>query len=472
MEAADLRVERAQVFKQAREILDKAENEKRDLNGEEQGKYDGLIASADGLKKRIDRLEALSAEERALAVVPVPQTQPARPGAGAAADEHAGIPTNEERAMAMAAWFKAATSGAVRITDEERAAAAKCSINLADRNATFTFLAKRAPRHTREMTALEEARSESFAKQYESRALTQTVGPQCFVESRAQATSPTSAGGFLIAAEAPRAIEEAMLEFGGMRQVSNVIRTDTGAQIPIPTNDDTAQKGVILAENTAVAEQDLVFGQLTLDAYKYSSKMIRVSVELMQDSAINLAEFIGRKLAERLARIHNQHFTTGTGTGQPMGVVTASTLGKTGATGQTTTVIYDDLVDLVHAVDPAYRANGRFMFNDASMAKIRKIKDANNLPLFTPGFAYRAPDTILGYPITVNQDMAVMGTSAKSILFGDFNKYWIRDVREITLLRLDERYADFHQVAFLAFSRNDGDLMNTAAVKHYINSAS
>ena len=73
----------------------------------------------------------------------------------------------------------------------------------------------------------------------------------------------------------------------------------------------------------------------------------------------------------------------------------------------------------------------------------------------------------------INNDVAVMAANAKSILFGALDKYLIRDTAGITLLRLDERFADFHQVAFLAFSRHDGDLLNagTNPVKHYANSA-
>jgi HK97 family phage major capsid protein len=112
--------------------------------------------------------------------------------------------------------------------------------------------------------------------------------------------------------------------------VATVIRTDTGAALPIPTSDDTSNKGAILGENTAASEVDVSFGQLVLDAYKYSSKYVLVSVEFLQDSSINVAEFIGKALGERIGRIQNDHFTTGTGSSQPNGIVTAATLGRHG----------------------------------------------------------------------------------------------------------------------------------------------
>jgi HK97 family phage major capsid protein len=272
-----------------------------------------------------------------------------------------------------------------------------------------------------------------------------------------------------------RAFEVSLLAFGGVRQVATVIRTDSGAALPIPTSDDTSNKGAILSENSAASEQSIAFGQLVLDSYKYSSKYVLVSVELLQDSAINVSEFIGRALGERIGRITNDHFTTGTGSSQPNGIVTASAVGTT-ATSLTATTTYSFMMDLVHSIDPAYRMNGRFMLSDAALKMVRKILipqysgDTAGAPLWQPNFSVGVPDTILGYPFTVNQSMTAPATAVKSILFGDLSKYLVRDVRDFTLLRLDERFAEYHQVAFLAFSRHDGDLLDagTDPVKHHL----
>jgi HK97 family phage major capsid protein len=298
-------------------------------------------------------------------------------------------------------------------------------------------------------------------------------------EERAQGVATGGAGGFTVPNAPMQSLERALLFFGGMRQVANVLRTDTGAALPFPTVNDTNQAGVRLAENTQVALQDATFGQLTMNAYKYSSKAVLISVELLQDNAINAAEVIGSILGERIGRIQNTEFTTGTGSSQPNGIVTAATSGKVGLTGQTTTVIYDDLVDLLHSIDPAYRPGAKWMFHDATLKVLKKIKvlqysgDTTGYPLWQPALSQGAPDTILGYPYVINNDMPTMAANAKSILFGEFRKYMIREVREVTLLRLEERYADFHQVGFLAFARADGNLLDagTHPVKYYQNSA-
>lgn len=291
--------------------------------------------------------------------------------------------------------------------------------------------------------------------------------------STLNAGSPVD-GYYTIANEMMRPLEEALLAFGGMRQAATVIRTDTGAALPIPTVNDTSNTGEILAENTIVNQKDVAFNQLVLNAYKYSSKMILVSVELLQDNAINLASFLGRALGERIGRITNTHFTTGDASSKPNGLTTATTASGVQLAAQTPT--HAELVSIQHSVDPAYRVNARWMFADSMLAEIKKMVDASTgRPLWMPSLIAGEPDTILGDGYIVNQAMAAAAGSGagKSIAYGDLSKYIIRDVRDISLLRLDERFADYHQVAFLAFSRHDGDLLDagTHPVKHALNKA-
>ncbi len=296
---------------------------------------------------------------------------------------------------------------------------------------------------------------------------------EAYTELRAQGVATGAAGGFLVPQGFRLKLQETLKFFGGMRQVAEGIDTDSGNDLPWPTNDDTANVGAILAENTAATEQDTTLGQKTLKAYMYTSKLVRVSYQLLQDAAFDVESWLPRKLGERIGRIHNTHFTTGTGASQPEGVQTNAATGKTGATGQTTSIIYDDLVDLVHSVDVAYRSErARFMTHDLSVAKFRKLKDSQGQPLWQPSVQTGQPDTLLGHGVVVNNDIPVMAASVKSVLFGDFFLgYVIRDVTDVQLLRLEERYADFLQVGFLAFARADGLPQDTASYKAYANSA-
>jgi HK97 family phage major capsid protein len=296
-------------------------------------------------------------------------------------------------------------------------------------------------------------------------------------EVRAQAVGSGAGGGFLVPQGFSEELEKALKAFGGIREVARLFPTPTGNDIPWPTVDDTMNVGELLAENIAAASQDVAFGQVILKAFKYSSKLVLVSMELLQDSFFDVGTILRDLLAERIGRITNTHFTVGTGTGQPQGVVAGATLGKTGIVGQTTAIIYDDLVDLEHSVDPLYRPGSSYMMADSSLKVIKKLKDTAGRPIWQPGLSaslqagQESFNSINGYPYQINQDMAVMAANAKSILFGNFSKYVVRDVREFTLLRLQERYAEFGQVGFLAFTRCDGRYINTAAVKYYANSA-
>lgn len=290
-------------------------------------------------------------------------------------------------------------------------------------------------------------------------------------EARAQSVGTASEGGYLVPVGFRNLLEEATKAYGGVRLGAQIMRTATGNTINMPTVDDTSNVGAIIAENTTVSDQDVAFGSVNIGAYMYTSKQVKVPYSLMQDSAFDLNTYLANALATRLARITNAHFTTGTGTGQPKGIVTAATSGKVGATGQTTSVTYDDVVDLIHSVDPSYRQGAKFMFGDGILKTLRKLKDSTGLPIWQPGLVAGEPDRILGQGYIVNLDMPAPAANAKSILFGDLTKHIIRDVLDVQMVRLNERYADSFQVGFLAYSRHDANCVNPSAIKFYQHSA-
>jgi HK97 family phage major capsid protein len=291
-------------------------------------------------------------------------------------------------------------------------------------------------------------------------------------ELRAQGVGTLTAGGYL----APKAWRDRIIEaadtIANVAAVSDLLQTDSGEALAWVTEDDTANEGAILAENTQVTEQDMAWGTSELGAYMYTSKLVRVSLQLLQDNAYNAEQRLGTALGRRIGRAQNRHFTTGTGTSQPEGVVTNAVVGKTGATGQTTTVTYDDLIDLELSVLESFRTGGRYMFSDTILGALRKLKDGNGAYLWQPSLQIGAPNTLNGHPYTINNYMPAPAASAKSILFGDFREgFVVRRVRDVQLLRLAERYADFLQVGFLAFNRADSKQQNSQAYKAYQHSA-
>lgn len=297
-------------------------------------------------------------------------------------------------------------------------------------------------------------------------------------------TTTGSQGGYTVQTEVVAAVIDALKAFGGMRKVATVITTAKGGEMQYPTSDGTAEEGELVAQNAQAAAADISFGTIALDVFKFSSKSVAIPIELLQDSQVDIEAFIRQRLVTRLGRITNKKFTLGTGVGEPLGIASAVSIGVTGATGTTGTTAYDSLVDLQHSVDPAYRELGNtgWMMNDDSIRIIRKIKDGQGRPIFVPGYEEALPvngipggipDTLMGRPITINQHMSTMQASAKSILFGDFSLYTIRDTMDMQIFRFtDSAFMSKGQIGFLAFLRSGGTFTDVGgAVKAYANSA-
>lgn len=296
-------------------------------------------------------------------------------------------------------------------------------------------------------------------------------------------TTTTTEGGYTVQTSVATQVIDYMKAYGGMRSVANIIATDMGNDLQFATTDGTSETGEWIGQNTTATAADLVFGAVTLKTFKASSKIVAVPFELLQDSQIDVEALVNKRLGQRLGRVTNTGYTTGNGTTAPNGIVTAATTGVTAAnsTSQVTAIIYTSLVDLIHSVDPAYRMGGncKFMMNDASVKVVRKIVDGQGRPLFTPGYDTQIPgvtgsqpDSLIGYPIVMNQDVAVMAANAKSIIFGDFSAYTIRDVMAMSMFRFtDSAYTKLGQVGFLAWMRTGGQLLDTNAVKLFVNAA-
>lgn len=291
-------------------------------------------------------------------------------------------------------------------------------------------------------------------------------------EARAQSVGTDSAGGYTVPEGFAGTIDKSLAAWGPMWDggIVQELNTATGNPLPYPTVDDTAQRGRLKAENAAVDDDgtdDAVFGEKMFNAFIYDTGMVKVPLELLQDSAFDIESLMTDLFGERLGRTANEVLTTGTGTGQPNGIVTASSLGVATASGTTFTA--DELINFFHSVDPAYRMSPRcrWMFNDTTLAAIRKLKDGQGNYLWQMGDVRSGePDNFLGKPYSVNQAMADSALSSKPIIFGDMSKFLVRKVRGFEVMTLRERYAERFQVGMVGFKRFDSELINTGAVKH------
>jgi len=218
----------------------------------------------------------------------------------------------------------------------------------------------------------------------------------------------------------------------------------------------------------------LTFGQQVLSSKKFSSNLVYIPIELLQDTTLNLPAYIGDVFGRRIARVTEQQFATGASTLSEMeGLITAGSTGgaSAGATQSSETNIqYADLVNVIHYVDSNLRPGSRFMFHDSVLKNLRGQLDSDGRPLWVPSVAADVPDLICGFPYTVNAAYTTytgsttgQGVTAKLATFGRHDHYVIRDVMDISVMRLNERYMDIGQVGFVAFSRHDAQLVSGVA---------
>ena len=276
-----------------------------------------------------------------------------------------------------------------------------------------------------------------------------------------------SAGGYLVPIDFLNNLQVNMVAFSGMMQVADIIQTASGSELQIPTMDDTSNTGEFVGENADQdGSTDPNLGQVSMFAFKASSKMVKVPYELLEDNAFNLAGRMGSILGQRLGRIKNTRFTTGTGVKQPRGLLTASTLGVTAASA--TVILFDEVFDLDASVDPAYGDNGTFMCHKNTAVHLRKKKDSTGQYLWQPSVAAGQPDTVNAKQVYYNTAFPQIATGNKVLTYGDHSKYLIRESGVLRLRRFDERYGNVDQVAFIAFQRVDGNLIDagTAPVKY------
>lgn len=291
-------------------------------------------------------------------------------------------------------------------------------------------------------------------------------------------TGTGSQGGYTVQTDVAKQLIDTLKAYGGMRGVAASITTSQGNALGYPTSDGTSEEGEWVPENTQASSGDPTFGTVALTAFKASTKIITIPFELLQDSSIDIIAMVNKRQRDRLGRTMNKGFTIGTGTGQPTGFVTAASVGRIGATGSTTAPTWEELVDLQESIDQAYKDAGtcQFMMHQQTRKAVRKIKDGAGRPIWAEAYELGVksgiPAQLLGEDVTINNDMAQPGANAKTIGYGDFSKYMIRDVLDLILFRFeDSRYAEKGQVGFLGWARAGGNLLDANALKTYQHSA-
>jgi HK97 family phage major capsid protein len=254
-----------------------------------------------------------------------------------------------------------------------------------------------------------------------------------------------------------------MLDAGFVTQLN----TASGEDIKVPV-ESTRPAATAIAEATEISALDPTFSNITLKSQKVAV-LTKVSRELLTDSGIDIVSYLASTLGKSIGIRSNALLTVGTGTVQANGVVTASSLGVTGGTGVSGVFTADNLIDLAHSVDSDYvRQGAGFMMKRTSLGTLRKLKDTAGQYLYVPAASVGTPDSFAGYPVYENPDMAATATSAKSVLFGHFGSYHVRQVGGVEIARSDDAYFNTDEVGFRVTLRMWGELGQSEAVKHFI----
>lgn len=395
MKNIELRGQRAELIKNATEIVEVAQKEGRSLNAEEKSKFDAMEADARGIKEQIDIIERTAEMKKELAA-------------------NAEVREAAPKATRKGAFEKYLRNGMSSLNSNERSL-------MAELRGTAT-----------------------------------------------QVAGTDNLGGFLVPQDFSNELDMATLFTGEVERLAKKLNTAGGALLDYPTINDTATDANLTSEAAAVTVQDMTFANAQLSAYNYASQ-VRVSMQLLQDNAFDLNAFLAEAMGERIARATNGAFTTGTGSSQPQGIITGATLGNTAASA--TAIAADDILDLIHSIDPSYRNKPTFglMAHDNVIAAIRALGlgSANDFPIFIPSMEAGQPDKLFGYNIYYNNDMeSSIATGNKTLLAADFSKFVVRSAGGVQMVRLNERYMDELEVGFVSYARKDSKVLDTRAVKY------
>lgn len=398
MKSKELRAKRAKLIEDARALTTGDT-----MTAEQAAQFDAMMAEADQIKAQIDRIERAEDAERTLAQ-----------GVANRADDNGTSPDEQE--------------------DEER-------------------------RHKRVFASWLLGGINSLTGEDRDYVVKRMSAAQSQFKNDANGTGTGPAGGYLVPPAFSDQLLVALKDYFSALDLFDEVATATGADLPWPTNDDTSRRARIIGENNQIGQAPMLFGQSVLKAFLYATDAVLVPWTLMEDSFIDLDAFITTALGTAFGRTLADDLTNGTGNGMPMGVATAAAAGPT-SVGDT--IAFEDIMELKHSVNRAYRTGAVFMMNDNTVKSLALLKDNEGRPLWIPSLQVDCPDVLAGFPIAVNESMADVAAGSAPILFGNMKNYKFRVTKQVSIVRLNERYADFLQTGFFGYARFGGGLPSAA----------
>lgn len=292
-----------------------------------------------------------------------------------------------------------------------------------------------------------------------------------------------SEGGFLVPPTILTEMQSRLFETSDVRAVARVI-TISGSELKLPLDVQEAASGGWVTERQARTETGTPgLAEQTISVHEQFAEP-RVTQTLLDDAAVNVDGWLAGKIVDIFGRTENAAFVTGNGVGKPKGILgyaadAATTVdkdrpwgklqyvaaGNDGAFAPVSTGVLpgDALINLIHALKAAYRANARFAMNRLTVAEVRKLKDGDGNYLWGPSLQLGQPATLLGYPIAEWEDMPDIASGSFAIAFGDFRGYTIVDRAGIRVLR--DPYTAKPWVKFYTTKRVGGAITDFDAIK-------
>lgn len=322
---------------------------------------------------------------------------------------------------------------------------------------------------------------DAAAREARARAFTSWLRTNDDRELRALVKGTDAAGGYLVPDEWRDKLVECIKSFGGFIPNAEEVQSADGRKWLWPTlSDETAgtpNEAARVAESAAFAGgADPAFGENSLDVYKYTTTgagdvPLRVSVELLQDSGVDLDALIRKLFARRIARKQNRDAVVGTGSGQPKGILngTADFELTTTNTWDGTNNGYAALLAITTLLDQEYLDNAKWLMNRATYAQVVGLTDDNGRPLIMPSTAAIGDGvgrgmTILGYPVILDNAAPAAADDVNFMAFGDFKQAYVwRRVQEVSVIQDPYARKSNGEVEYVAWQRAGGTVQDRCA---------
>jgi len=263
--------------------------------------------------------------------------------------------------------------------------------------------------------------------------------------------------------------DEIYQEIVALPQMQNAIKDrarvveTTKPAVTVPVANGLAATWVSESGNFGNPTTDSAFAKKQFAGHKVGA-IVPVTFELLQDSAFPIGRFLTQEAARMIGRAEWSAYAVGTGSGQPQGIVTGATVGKT--TASTSAITQDELLDTLYSLGAQYRPNSVWLMHSTTLATVRKLNSSapDSDPVWAPGRAGQ-PDTVVGRPVFANDNIATIEADAKVAVLVDLAGFMVVQEPAVTVRRLNELYAGSGEIGFLIYRREDAKLVDANAAK-------